>query len=208
METSTSCKRSICEEQSLLQELTHRVNNDFAAAIGIVSLTAANSTQHEVKVALAALEERLRNYVLVQRCLDPPSDDTLADASAQLRRLCRLISRSRLECSDIDLLLVECPLQMESDRCWYLGMIISELISNSSRHAFTKGSGTIRVVLSQDGSYVTCCVADNGTAPADIWPDRGFKIVKALAVRLQGTIEQQCGPRGTVSVLTFPLSRG
>jgi AraC-like DNA-binding protein len=49
----------IPEERLLLRELTRRVNSDFTAAIGILSLAAARSPSEEVKVALAAVEERL-----------------------------------------------------------------------------------------------------------------------------------------------------
>ena len=52
-------ERPIPEERLLLGELAHRVNNDFAAVIGILSVAAARSPSEEVKVALAAVEERL-----------------------------------------------------------------------------------------------------------------------------------------------------
>ena len=52
-------ERPICEERLLPGELAHGVNNDFAAVIGILSVAAARSPSEEVKVALAAVEERL-----------------------------------------------------------------------------------------------------------------------------------------------------
>jgi len=52
-------ERPISEERLLPGELAHRVNNDFAAVIGILSVAAARSPSEEVKVALAAVEERL-----------------------------------------------------------------------------------------------------------------------------------------------------
>ena len=52
-------ERPISEERLVPGELAHRVNNDFAAVIGILSVAAARSPSEEVKVALAAVEERL-----------------------------------------------------------------------------------------------------------------------------------------------------
>jgi len=46
-----SAERPPSEEQLLLRELNHRINNEFAAAIGFVSLTAARSRNDEVKTA-------------------------------------------------------------------------------------------------------------------------------------------------------------
>ena len=41
---------SFMQERLLMQEITHRVNNEFASAIGMVSLAAARSDNAEVKV--------------------------------------------------------------------------------------------------------------------------------------------------------------
>ena len=86
------------------------------------------------------MEERLRNYMEVKRWLEMPAQDTHIDASAHLRRLCQSISRSRL---DIELVFEQRPLQMNSERCWRLSMIVFELITNSTRYAFGEGGGTI-----------------------------------------------------------------
>jgi two-component sensor histidine kinase len=195
----------ISEEELLLRELTHRVKNEFAAAIGIVSLAASRSSNDEVKVALAAVEQRLHSHSQVHRCLEMPSHHTHMDAAEHLRRLCQSISRSRLDSRGIALLLVERPLQMGSERCWRLGMIIAELITNSARHAFGSNGGKVRVELLPRGAFATCRVADNGRAAAKVRPGRGFAIVDALVASLDGTIERHFGRRGAVSIVTFPI---
>src|SRR5260370_25532917 len=136
------------------------MNNEFAAAIGVVSLTAARSPNGEVKSALAAVEARLHNYVQVNRCLQIPSQDTVIDASAHLRQLCQSISRSRLDCRGIELQFAGRHLKMNSERCWLLSMVISELITNAARHAFGDRGAKIHVSLCQCGRCVTFLVAD------------------------------------------------
>jgi two-component sensor histidine kinase len=202
---ATSREPPISEERLLLRELTHRVKNEFAAAIGIVSLAASRSSNDEVKVALAAVEQRLHNHAEVHRCLEMPSHHAHLDASEHLRRLCQSISRSQLDCRGIELLLVERPLLLDSARCWRLGMIISELITNSARHAFANNGGKIQVDLLPCSAFAKCRVADNGRAPTKVRPGGGFTIVEALVAGLEGTIERNFGPRGTVSVLIFPI---
>jgi signal transduction histidine kinase len=198
-------ERRNSEERLLVGELTHRMNNEFAAAIGVVSLAVARSPNAEVKSALAAVEERLHSFVQVNRCLQIPSQDTIIDASAHLRRLCQSIGRSRLDCRGIELQFVSHPLQMNSERCWRLGMIISELVTNAARHAFGDGGGNIQVELSQCGPFVNCRVADDGTAPEKIRPGRGFAIVERMIASLDGTIIQHFGPGGSVSDMNFPV---
>ena len=44
----------VAEERMLLHELNHRINNEFAAAISVVSFAARRSNNDEVKAALSA----------------------------------------------------------------------------------------------------------------------------------------------------------
>jgi two-component sensor histidine kinase len=177
----TSSERSNFEERLLVGALTHRINNEFAAAIAVVSLAAARSTYGEVKSALTAVAERLHSYVQVNHHFQVPSQDTIVDASAHLRELCESISRSRLDCKGIKLQFVGGPLEMNSERCWRLGMIISELVTNAARHAFGDAGGKIQIKLSRCGPFINCRLADDGAAPEKIQPGRGFAIDRQSA---------------------------
>jgi two-component sensor histidine kinase len=212
MRTSIGTSSSIAsfppfaEARLLLREFTHRINNDFASAISVVSLAAARSPNNEVKAALSAVQDRLQSYATVHRALQMPDHGMQIDAASYLRQLCRAISRSKLECRGIRLVLATQSLRMDSEACWRLGMIVSELVTNAARHAFGEGGGEIRVELRQSQSFVECCIADDGAAAAPICPARGLKIVEALIEGLDGRIEQRSSSRGTMWVLSFPLS--
>ncbi|HWM69671.1 MAG TPA: sensor histidine kinase [Steroidobacteraceae bacterium] len=192
------------EARLLLREFSHRINNEFASAIGVISIAAARSADDEAKVALAAVRDRLQNYALVHHALQMPKDVSCIDAAAYLRQLCWAISRSKLERNGIELRFVERTFRMNSERCWRLGLIVSELITNAERHAFRNGGGSIRVELLPSLSFVECRVTDNGTAEANARPGHGLKIVEALAKSLGGTIDQRFGPHGATAVLIFP----
>jgi two-component sensor histidine kinase len=170
-----------------------------------ISLAAARSANDEVKIALAAAEDRLQNYARVHQALRVPEHGSLIDATSYLRQLCRAISRSRLDVKSVELVLVDRPLRMNSDRCWRLGMIVSELITNAARHAFHESGGVIRVDLRSSQSFVECRVTDNGTAAANIRPGHGLEIVEALAKGLDGKIDQQFGPQGATTAVIFPV---
>jgi two-component sensor histidine kinase len=192
------------EEHLLVRELTHRVNNELAAAIGVASLTASRSKNDEVKVALAGVIDVLFNFALVHRALEMPTQVKPLDAAEYLRSLCQSISRSKLSHRGIQLVFVESPVELSSVRCWRLGMIASELITNAERHAFGDDGGTIRVELSSSGNYVVFRVADDGCFREPVVPGRGTKILQALARGLDGEIAQRFGHDGAVSTLVFP----
>jgi two-component sensor histidine kinase len=191
----------------LLREFSHRINNEFASAIGMISVAAAHAGSGEAKAALAAVQHRLHNYALVQHALQMPEHSSRIDAALYLRQLCRAICGSKLNVKGIKLLLVERPFQMDAERCWRLGLIVSELITNSARHAFGDNGGLIRVELLPSRSIIECRVTDNGTSEPILCPGNGTKIISSLVQSLGGTIDQHFGPQGATSVLIFPACR-
>jgi two-component sensor histidine kinase len=192
------------DEHLLVREITHRVNNELASAIGAVSLTAARSDNDEVKLALSGIMELLYNFARVHRALEMPTTDALLDAAAYMRGLCHCISRSKLDHRGIELVFVESPVQLSAENCWRLGMIASELITNAERHAFHGPGGTIRVELLATGRLLECRISDNGCARGPVNPGQGLKIVEALARGLNGELFQKFEPTGATSLLVFP----
>jgi two-component sensor histidine kinase len=201
-----SSRSSPSEDRLLLDELTHRVSNELASAIGIVTAAAARSSATEVKIALDRVRERLESWARVQLALQMPDYDTLIDASVYLRQLCHALVRSKLNSQDIELTVSAAPLKLHSVQCWRMGLIVAELVTNSARHAFSGTGGIISVELAcPETAAVECCVEDNGSALENVRPGRGLRIVAALTEKLGGTMDQRFGPRGTRSTLSFPL---
>ena len=199
-------ERMLSDEQMLLHELNHRVNNEFAAAISVVSVAATRSGNQEVKTALTAVTHLLHQYAAVHRALQMPEQgDAVLDAEAYLRQLCHSISRSYLDNRKIKLVLAVEPLLMPAATGWRLGMIIYELMINAMRHAF-EGGGEIRVAVRRDGAFVKCSVQDNGSNTGNIQPGRGLKIAYALSNALGGRFKQAFGPSGSASLLVFPCA--
>jgi two-component sensor histidine kinase len=119
--TSRSAQMPILQERLLLQELNHRISNEFTSAIGVMSRVAARSNNKEVKAALADATELMPHYADVHHALRMPEHDVRMDAVAYLRKLCLSISRSKLDHMKIELVLAAYRLRLQSDRCWLLG---------------------------------------------------------------------------------------
>ncbi len=196
------------EQGLLLHELNHRINNEFTSVINAVSVAAGRSGNEQVKLALTGVTELLHRCADVNRALQAPEADTLIDAATYLRQLCFAISRFKLDQKKISLVVVACPLQLQSDRCWRLGMIVHELITNAARHAFSGERGEIQIELLRAGSVVACKVQDDGSSQQHVRHGRGLKIVEALAKTLGGRFEQKFGTRGSTLMLAFPYEDG
>jgi two-component sensor histidine kinase len=201
----------------LLEELTHRVGGEFAAAIRTISRAATLAQTEEVKNALGAVQWRLENFARVHGALRIPESRTSIDGCVYLRQLCEAISLSRLQFRGVRLELLERKFEIDSEQCGRLGMIVSELVANAARRSFVKPPARIWVAAARRGALIWCRVEDNGMAAENDPENRGMRIVDALARELHGGFEQY--HRGDVCVATvifpavcasdpgFPLAR-
>ena len=98
-------------------------------------------------------------------------------------------------------------LRLEGERCWKLGLIVSELLTNVARHArFGDRHPEAKVRLLLAGNVVRCSVSDNGSASELIVRGRGLTIVGELASSLGGRVHASCAAEGSSFLLTFPLT--
>src|SRR5262245_11386223 len=188
-------------EQALLQELNHRISNEFQSALSLVSLTAARSRSQEVKDALSGVTVLLHHYAEVHRALQVPHERDRVDAAEYLRKLCLPIRRAKLERAHCHLLLAAPPLVLNSADASAVGCVVYEIITNAARHAFHGRTGEIRVEMLRAGVFVHCKVMDNGSAPADVQRGHGLRIIEELVKALDGRFEQRFGTAGSTSIL-------
>jgi len=194
-------------ERTLFRELTHRINNQLASAIDVVTAAAVRADNPEAKVALGNVVELLQEQANVHRVLAVPEGDSLVDAAQYLRRLCLAITRSRLEPIGVHLSFQADTLPLEPERCWRLGMALHELVTNSARHACFDGrAGEIKIKLSLRDRVVNCIIADNGSLSTRLKPARGLGLVRDLIKSLGGRLEYGFGPEYSSFLLVFVLT--
>jgi two-component sensor histidine kinase len=120
-----------------LAELLHRVHNEYTCVISLTNRLAARSAHEETKTALAQIINRFYALAASHQMLRPPLTTASADLSANLTQLCYAMTSSGLAERGIELhLAVTEPVMLDAKRCWRAELIISELITNASRHAF------------------------------------------------------------------------
>ena len=185
-------------------EIEHRVTNEYASAIASISLAASRAANLEARAALRGAAQRLRDYADVHRSLQAPAVAGKVDLAAYVGQLCHALSRARLDERRVSLSLVTEDVAIESQRCWRVGLIVSELITNCVRHGFNGAGGEIAIQIAQSRGAVLCTVSDNGRATCGAALGRGGQVVDALAQELGGFVERRYGAHGTTVVLSFP----
>jgi two-component sensor histidine kinase len=194
-------------ERTLVRELTHRINNQLASAINVVTAAAVRAEHPETKVALGNVTELLQEQANVHRVLAIPEGDALVDAAQYLRKLCLAITRSQLEPIGVHLSFQADTLPLEPERCWRLGMAVHELVTNSARHACFDGrAGAIKIKLSLAHPVVNCIIADNGALSTRLKPARGLGLVRDLIKSLGGRLQYGFGPEHSSFLLVFLLT--
>jgi two-component sensor histidine kinase len=191
----------------LLRELNHRIKNELTSVICVALAKAMQSDSMTVKAALLDVVDLLHQCADVHRAQHIPDQGRLTDAARYLQQLCVSVTKYRLDRLAIRVSFSADELRLEGQRCWKLGLIVSELLTNVARHAeFGGRQAELRVELMLAGTVVRCKVSDNGSAPESIRRGRGLTIIGELAGSLGSRVHTSCTAEGTSFLLTFPLT--
>jgi two-component sensor histidine kinase len=191
----------------LLRELNHRIISELTCAICAVSAKAMQSGNVAVKDALADVAELLHQCVDVHRALHMPGREQLTNTATYLQKLCFSVTKYQLGRLAIRVLFSADDLRLEGERCWKVGLIVSELITNVARHAkFDDRQPELRVELMLAGNVVKCRVSDNGSVSEPVRRGTGLTIVSELVGSLDGRIHTSCAVEGFSFLLSFPLT--
>jgi chemotaxis protein methyltransferase CheR len=189
----------------LVNEISHRVLNEYAHAITTLAMARASTTDATARNALGAAERRLRAGANVQRALRPPSDARPRELGAYLETVCASLACTSLRERGVHFTLAPCGVLLGADRCWRVVLIVAELVNTAMRHAFDLGRGQILVEVENLGTTILLRVCDNGRpAASSPPPGRGRRIVESLARVLGGQVEWRFGSSGTTVVLRIP----
>jgi two-component sensor histidine kinase len=191
----------------LLRELNHRINNQLTCVICTVAANAMESDNVAVKAALLDVVELLHQCADVHRALRIPDQGRFTDVAKYLQQLCCSVTKYRLERLAIPVLFSADDLRLEGERCWKLGLIVSELLTNVARHAqFDARNPELRVELMLVGKIVKCSVSDNGSTREPFRHGGGLTTIGELARSLGGRVHTSCAAGGSSFLLTFPLT--
>jgi two-component sensor histidine kinase len=196
----------MAQSASLLfvEEISHRVINEYARAIATLSLASSRSRDPETKVSLAHAIDRLHASAATHRSLQAPLSIGKQDLADHLEGVCGSLCLCMLAEKNITLTLNPQPIVLEPTVCWTVGLIVAELVSNSVRHGVSDG-GAIRVQIASRSQEVICIVSDNGGCGTDPAPGRGRTVVQGLAAMLGGSVQWRFAAHGVAATLAFPL---
>jgi two-component sensor histidine kinase len=188
----------------LIDEISHRVVNEYTEAICALGLAASASRNMDVQLALTSAANRLRAQVEAHRALQAPVADGPMDLADYVGQLCACLTKAPLAECGVRLTVIADEIWLDADRCWRVGLIVAELVRNAARHGFSGGPGAIWVEITEASGRINCLVCDDGCGAPTTRTGRGRRLVEALARELCGSADWCFAPGGCCVRLDFP----
>jgi two-component sensor histidine kinase len=186
----------------LLQEIQHRVANSLQIIASVLMMSARKVQSEETRGHLHDAHHRVMSIAALQQQL---TTSTRGDVKlrAYFTQLCQSLGASMIH--DPRQLALEVDVDdssVSADTSVSLGLIVTELVINSLKHAFPGDRiGKIIVNFRSNGEVWTLFVSDNGVgmsvAADGVKPGLGTSIVAALAAKLEADVQTSDAKPGT-----------
>ena len=204
------------QKDVLLDELQHRVANSLQIIASIIMMKAKSVESEETRRHLHDAHTRVISVAAVQEHLHASAALGSMEMQPYRTRLCEALAHSTIgEDQPISLRVLGQGGRASCRDAESLGLIVTELVINSLKHAFKVGTkdGQIAVSYEVSGTDWKLSVVDNGVGKPDgvfAQPKSGLGtgIVKALAKQLDSQVVTLSGANGTAVTITHATFAG
>jgi two-component sensor histidine kinase len=207
-QTAESVLQGMRVQGLVMRELQHRMANTL-------TILQANCRVEFAGVADGSLQESLRKHEYhihrlaeLHHFLSRGAGHGEIEVASYFRPLCAVLGRALLAPLDLHFEAFIGDGILDGGTCEWLGLIVTELVTNAAKHGFPDGSGgCVRVELLALGENGWCCtVADNGCGMSKATRGTGSQILSALIELIDGHIGIETSAGGTSFTVLFPHS--
>ncbi len=189
--------QSLAEKEVLLKEVYHRVKNNLQAISGLIDMQSHFTTDLWTKKVLQDSQNRILSMSLIHEKLYEREDLNRVDFGDYINSLVNHLTRIyRAEEKGIEIEVSHEKILLNADTALPCGLIITELVSNSFKHAFPEnGERRIKVLLTRKGKdQFVITIEDNGTGMENDLENLrnnslGINLVESYVEFLSGTLE-------------------
>ena len=200
------------EKEVLLKEIHHRVKNNLQVVSSLLDLQIGSIKNKQANELLREAQGRVQAMSVVHETLHTSGSLSEIDLPTYLSILTSSIFQ--IYSGKPDKIGLKCEVEkipISIDQASPLGLIISELISNSLKYAFPDDrKGEITVCIEKMSNELVLTVSDDGVGmPEDIdWrslDSLGLKLVRTLAENQLGGSAELGNGNGTQFTITFNI---
>lgn len=183
--------QTLNQKQVLLSELQHRVKNNLQHVISILEIQKESVSFNNIDELIRSNQNRIHSMALLHKKLNIGDNVNEVDLKRYITELAELVKESYDDRKKKISLDIQCNIDTISiEKALPLGLIITELVSNSMKHAFKKRSvGIITIEITKNKTENQLYYSDNGTGfDFNTTSDKGLghEIIKGLIDQLDG----------------------
>ncbi|MCB1476571.1 MAG: hypothetical protein H6883_11985 [Rhodobiaceae bacterium] len=190
---------TLAQNRLLLREVHHRVKNNLQTIASLVRLHPLPAdSKRDLTRRIAAMATVHEQIYKADRFGDVRLGDYLANIAESVREAFG---------ADIEFQLELAPTMVSAERAMVVGLIVSELVSNSIKHAFSSRAGSIFISLRQvDEEMLELVITDNGPgfALARDREELGLRLVRSFVAQVGGDYSLT-GENGMRFEMQFPV---
>jgi two-component sensor histidine kinase len=204
--------RLLDQKKVLAQELQHRVRNNLQLIYGMLGRQLNDTTDEEGQRGIKAIARRVSALAQVYDHLLGAEMMRTTNFGSYLKALCQNIAEVQAVPDGAILLTCDSDgLVLDLDVVTALGIVVTEVVTNSYDHAFPGGKGAINVSMRHaagDVEMATMTISDNGGG-FKAEPDskrHGLGLVRRLVEQVHGTAVVN-SDHGTTWTIGIPIAR-
>jgi two-component sensor histidine kinase len=199
----------------LIREANHRIANSLAGLASLVRLQAADVGRRNGLVPTAGVRGLLSDVVVriesigrLHRLLSRRGAQASVDLSLHLAEVASVVTTSFPDLTIRNKCMPNC--EVDASKAGSLALIVSELITNSAKHAHPTGvPGVVTIACGKraDG-HLLVEVCDDGIGLPENFNyatsgGLGMQVIRALADQIGATLTMETGPLGMCSELVL-----
>jgi two-component sensor histidine kinase len=192
------------EKEVLSRELHHRVRNNLHLIYSMLNMEA--ESQPEATESFRTVASRVQALATVYDHLLGTGLARMIAFDQYLEKLCatlRTFQPGKVELTNRP---PPTSVMVDLDTATAMGIAITELITNSYKHAFPTGEGKIEITLEYKSGMPVLKVADNGVGMDVSQPTKrhGLGLVRRLVEQVNASIQVQRTEQGTLCEIVLP----
>ncbi len=213
-EAEKKLQQSLQVQGILIREINHRVKNNLSIIMALIHMQGDKLHDRFHESLLEDLERRVYAISLVHETLMETPDPSNIDLESYMMHIIDFVRGSGIYRGDIRFSIkFQSGLLFKMDTLLSLGLIISEIISNSIAHAFPESGGEIMLSGFNDQETAHIRISDTGKGfPPEIITSNtpkitqggGLHLILTLTDQIKGSISFS-NNGGAVTDLTFPV---
>jgi two-component system, sensor histidine kinase PdtaS len=187
-------QKALQEKEVLVKEIHHRVKNNLQLVMSLLNMQLRHNKEVDIVDFVKTSQSRISSIALLYEQLYQQKSEGAVNFKEYVTTLSSAIVATYSDLQHQVSLDIEIPtIYFDLETATPLGLIISEFINNSFKHAFPSGQkGIISLKLTTlKGNKHELSISDNGVGLAQGYLDKntlGIQLVNSLVAQIKGVI--------------------